>query len=70
MYEDSLDYAQQALAYQEGAKLANYYKAVSLAHLHKFDESIEVFNSITLVDLSNEIELVKQLKIQASGEYH
>ena len=62
MYEDSLEYANKAIKYHPG-KIPAYYKAVSLAYLHKFDESIEVFNSITLVDLSNETELVNQLKL-------
>jgi len=57
MYEDSLEYANKAIKWHAG-KIPIYYKAVSLAHLHSFEESIETFNSITLVDLSNETELV------------
>ena len=69
MYEDALDYAEQALDHHDG-KIATYYKAVSLAYFLKFDESIEIFNSMTLVNLSNEIEIVKSLKQQSDGEYH
>ena len=46
LYEDALETCDKALTLDDGEEEVKYIKARCLAHLHRFEEGIDIFKSI------------------------
>ena len=63
MYEDSLEFSNQALKIDKNNTKATFRKAKSLAFLHQFTESLKILNNLKKdQQVSEEIEKVKSLE--------
>lgn len=59
LFEDAIEYCDQALNENVFHDNSLYYKAICMAHIGEFDESIDIFESLDGIDCKKEISLVE-----------